>query len=395
MNPIHELQERRQMALALAAAIVTVAEAEDRDLTNDEQIEYNDHLVQSEMLESRIARLQEIESRNAKMAIAPEPVHRMNAPAVLAIPRGDSETRALAHFIRTGDSSGLEYRGSNDTSMNITTGEDGGYAVPVGHFQGIIARRDEMMLANRLAIRRIPGTGTTVDVPVDAEDDGDFVTTSESSDSDRDAPALSEAQMTLVTKTKRIELTNQLLNDEDSNLLAFLNDFIGRGMAKTHNDMLLTEIAANGSNLKTFAGSAAVAAGEFEDIAFADALTYYLDDSNSVGWVMRPSTYGAIAALTGDSRLYAENPGGSRRDATLLGYPVMYSNKAAAIGAGNASVFFGNWFYCGYRESPGLTFLRDPYSRAKQNALVLHYYFRAVYKVLQAEAVGYADHPTA
>jgi len=53
-----------------------------------------------------------------------------------------------------------------------------------------------------------------------------------------------------------------------------------------------------------------------------------------------------------------------------------------------------NMSQMGYREAPGLTFLRDPYSKAGNGQVVLHYYFRTVYKVLQAEAVGYGQHAT-
>ena len=49
--------------------------------------------------------------------------------------------------------------------------------------------------------------------------------------------------------------------------------------------------------------------------------------------------------------------------------------------------------FVGMREGPGLTVLRDPYST--DGIVFLKYRFRAVYKVLQAEAVVYATHPTA
>src|SRR3990167_8371510 len=95
----------------------------------------------------------------------------------------DDETRSLAAFIRTGDAEGLrELRASNNTSMNIATAADGGDAVPTGHFQQIIERRDEQMLAKKLGVRPIGGKGTTVNVPYDNEADGEFVVTAEQDD---------------------------------------------------------------------------------------------------------------------------------------------------------------------------------------------------------------------
>jgi len=74
---------------------------------------------------------------------------------------------------------------------------------------------------------------------------------------------------------------------------------------------------------------------------------------------------------------------------------VHYSAKAGLTAANAKSVFFGNWNFVGKREAPGFTVLRDPYSKAANGQVVLHYYFRTVYDVLQAEAIGYGDHPTA
>ena len=308
--------------------------------------------------------------------------------------RGDDEMKALAYFIRTGDAGAM--KASNDTDMNVGTAGDGGNAVPTGHFQNIIARRDESMLARQLGVTLIPGKGTTVNVPVDGEDDGEFVVKGEGTAFDRDAPNIGQAAMTLAKYTKKIELSVELLEDEDSRLLDFLANFVGRGMAKTHNDLLITEALANGTKTDDFAQTA-IAAGDLEQMVFDDDLSAYLDDSGSVGWIMKPSTYASVISIaSSNTRFYHANVGDTASPRpTVLGYPVFFSNKISAIGSGNKSVIFGNMSQIGYREAPGLTFLRDPYSKAGNGQVVLHYYFRTVYKVLQAEAVGYGQHATA
>ena len=179
-----------------------------------------------------------LDEQIAALKAQPAPFKAGKAPMVNSVTKlGDSEIKAYSHFLRTGDESAI--KASNDTDMNIGTAADGGNAVPTGHFQGIIARRDESRLSASLGVRNIPGVGTTVNVPVDNEADGEFVSTAEAAASDRDAPALGTVAMTLVKYTKRVELSNELLQDEDSRLMEFLNDFVGRGMAKTHNDLLL------------------------------------------------------------------------------------------------------------------------------------------------------------
>lgn len=347
------------------------------------------------------------------------------APAVLQTPRGDNEITAMAHFIRTGDAGAVAhlkepdetgvnrvtlhvptaYEWKNtpraavtDSTMNITTAEDGANIVPTGFVNRVAMRKNEIMLAEKLGCQRIPGKGTTVNHPVEDADPEEFATTSEQSDAhdqnyERDAGNTGLKAFTLVKKTRKIELTEELLEDNDVNLMAYIGDRMGRQIAGTHNAMLITEAGANGSVLKTYAAAAAIAAGEPEDLVFNDTLAFYLeDDGGSIGWVTRPSTFGNIASITGNARLYAQTPGGSFQK-ELLGYPVHYSNKVTATAASAKDLYFGNWYYMGYREAPQLRFIMDPYT--VDGLVILKYSFRAVYGVLQAGAVGYGQHPSA
>jgi len=380
MNKVIELRRKRAELLDEARTLA------DGEMTDEVRGKVDGLIAQADQVEQDALR----EERLAQM-------WRPQAPAVLKIGLGDNEERAFGHWIRTGDGGGLrELRASNDTTMNITTDVDGQFAVPTGHYQGIIAKRDEAMLATALGVRRIPGKGTTVNIPVDNEDDGEFVATNESSAYDRDAPAIAQKASTLVKYTKKVDLTVELLEDEDSAILTFLNDFIGRGMAKTHNSLLLTEVAANGTSLKTFASATVIAVNELETITFNEALSSYLDDGGSVGWVMQRAVHGEIILLGSTSiPYYRESPAGTIARPNLLGYPVFYSAKSGATAASTKSVYFGNWNYVGYREGPGITVLRDPYTRSSYGEIILNYMFRCDYNVLQAEAIGYGVHPSA
>jgi HK97 family phage major capsid protein len=95
--------------------------------------------------------------------------------------------------------------------------------------------------------------------------------------------------------------------------------------------------------------------------------------------------------------VFNPRPAGSDRTTPhdINGYPVYKSSKMPAIGAGLKSIVFGNFGFVGMREAPELTVLRDPYSRAGYGEIIFHYYLRTVYKVLLAEAIQYATHPTA
>lgn len=341
------------------------------------------------------------------------------APAMLHHGRGDSEAKALRAYVRHGDKSGLrhlmradeesgisqitfdvptqrqtrtaiEHRAVTDSTMNITTAGDGANLVPTTLAGQIALRKNEKMLAERIGCRRIPGSGTTVNYPYESADPEVFATTSEQSDAhgnnyERNTLPTDLKPFTLVKKTRKLELTEELLEDEATGLMDHIADRIAREMAKTHNAMLLTEAAANGTALKTFGSNSAIAAGELEALVGNDTLGYYIEDASSVNWVLRSSTLWAIRAITGNPRLYAGMEDG------LLGYNTFYSNSASAIAAAGKSVYFGNWDYMGYRESPQLRFIQDPYSA--DGLVILKYSFRAVYGVLQAGALGYGAHP--
>ena len=388
------LQERADLVREQQTIFASADARPDKGLTADEKA--RDDAIASRVteLDADIAR----EQRARQLAA--------QAPAHLKLPRGDNFGQAFGHWVKTGDKAALDAAGfqdgegytiqaaSNATDMNIGTAADGGNFVPTGFYSDIIARRDETMLAARLPVLRVPGTGTTVDVPLDGEADGEFVATSEAGTFDLDAPALGKKSLTLALYSKYTDVSYQLLEDTPTRLLEFLADFVGRGMAKTHNNLLLTEVASNGTAFKTFASATAIAFGELEDIVGNDDLAPYLDDEAASAWVTRSSTHWNIQSLTSsNNRMYAVNPQGNGRQ--LLGYPVLYSQKAAAEGASAKSIYFGNWRYVGMREAPGLTFVRDPYTVAIKGQIRLLWHFRTVYGVLQAEAIGYGAHPSA
>lgn len=396
MNP-RELRAKLAEILDKAKLLIDTAEGENRDLSEDESPKYDELIKEAQELEIRINRLE----AHPEPSDPPEQrIDGMPNINTMGIGGGEEveETRLFCEFLRSGEDRELqemqkELRASNDTTMNITTAGDGGNLVPTGHYNNIIARRDESALDIALGVMMIPGRGTAVGVPFDNEDNGEFVSTAESGAYDRDAPALGKKTMTLAKYTKKVDLTVELLEDEDSRLMAFLADFIGRGKAKTDNSLLLTEVASNGTTLATFASATVIAVDEPEAIVYTDALEPYLDDSPSCAWVMRRSVHGEIVLLDdANVRRYANNQMGERK--FLLDFPIKYSYKSGATAASAKSVYFGNWFYIGKREAPGMSVIRDPYTRSGYGEVILTYMYRIVYGVLIAEAIGYGVHPS-
>lgn len=391
-----EMLEKRAEIQASMEALDGAARAENRDMTAEEKAQWDVLDSEFDTLSRSIERAQMLESRrkalgnSAGTLIGAEGGEGRKAPAMLSLGRGDSEARALCHYLRTGDTGGLvEARAYNNTDMNITTAADGEVLVPVGMVQDIVARRDESILYTRLGVRRVPGRGTTVNYPIDNEADVLFASEAESADIDQDAPALTEKAFTLVKYAKYITLTWELLRDEDANLLAFLNDWIGRGWAATHNNLLITEALANGTAGLTLDDDATIGAAEIPELV-GKVMPEYQEGAQ---WLMHPTTFAYLQGLTGNPFYFVPTPQGGRRE--LAGYPVNLSSYMTALSASAKSLLFGNFNFMGMREGTGLTMLRDPYSVASKGQVRLWFYFDAVYGVLQAEAIQYATHPSA
>lgn len=382
-----ELMAQRAAKIAEAKTIASAPA-----MTDEQRTKFDGLMQDAETMKGDIARATAVETEDAELdESAGTRAAKVYAPTVpnlnLKTKRGDTESRAFLHYLRTGDKSReLEQRASNDTDMNIGTAADGGVLVPTGLYQGIIAKRVELELGPKLGVLDIPGKGTTVDVPVDNGTTNEFVSTSEASAFDRDAPALAKKSLTLVKYTKKLQLSYELLEDEDTKVEAWLSGYVGRALAKTHNSLLIAEALASGTTFALGAAAAATAS----DIP---GLVYALPDGyqDNAFWVMRRATEGAYRALTGNNFQFTATPTGPIN--TLFGYPIMNSSYPAAIGTTNKSIYFGNFSFMLKREAPGLTVLRDMYSGASTGQVNLWYYVRTVYKLSVAEAIRYGTHP--
>lgn len=389
MNPV-ELRRKQAQRLDNARGLMDAIEQRDGAMTDEERSQFDALMAEADQLEADAVRAERLEGfRGVTM---PPGDNERRAPAFHPTRTADTEESIVCRYLRSGDmAAAAELRAYNDTDMNVTTAADGEVIVPVGMVNSIAARRDEMALFTRLGVRRVPGKGTTVNWPIDNEADVVFASVAESGDVLQDAPALTEKAFTLVKYGKHITLTWELLRDEDAALLSFLNDWIARGWAATHNSLLITEAAANGTAGLTLDSATAIGQTEIPELV-GKLMPEYQDGAQ---WIMHPTTYASISGVTGNAFAFAPMPYGAPQGPTLWGYPVNQSSYATALAASAKSLLFGNFNFMGMREGTGLTMLRDPYSVASKGQVRLWFWFDAVYGVLQAEAIQYATHPTA
>lgn len=324
------------------------------------------------------------EKKSVNDAMFQTPTDEDRSVKAIELRQRRDELAAIKQYIKDADHRAYQawfneaIKASNATDMNIGTPADGGYVVPVGHYQRIIAKRDEMALDNRLGLLPIPGKGTTVNVPLDAGTANVFVATNEAAAFDLDAPVIGQKAMTLVKYTKKLQLSIELIEDEDSQLMPFLEDYVGRAAGLTANSALMTKVLAGGT-VVPLTGVVAAA-------AHIPKMVYALPDEYADGaqWVMRRATEGSYRELQGNNWQFTPTPPFNTSQTALWGFPINHSQFAAAIAASAKTMVLGNFSYVGKRQVNQMTFLRDPYGAANTGQINLYYYMRFVYEVLQA-----------
>lgn len=362
-----------------------------RDLNTDERSRYEELRGKVATADAQIKRVEDLEQLGANLRSQPGTVPQ--APAYIK-KIGDDPVALYERWLRRGEADvQRELRSSNATDMNIGTPGDGGVLVPTGLYNQIIARRDEQALHTKVGVQSIVGSGTTIDVPVDAEADGEFVATNEATENDLDSPALNKVSLTKVSYTKQIKISYELIDDERSNLMQLLPGWVARGWAKTYNSLLITEALANGTAALTLDSATAIGASEIPELAYKQFSEY----AEGSAWIMKRATEGYIRGLASSNQfLFNPTPAGSDRGMPeIWGYPVYNTEKMSGIQASAKSLIFGNFAFMGMYEDPGLTMVRDPWSLAYTRQIRLLYHFRVDFGVLQAEAIQYATHPTA
>lgn len=392
-----DVLELRQKRAGLVDEMRTLTASD--AMTEEQAKRFDDIEAEAADVQVQIERLERVDQLAASLGDLTTRGIKPGMPAHHRRPTADTAEAIFCRYVRSSDQGALrELRASNDTTMNITTAADGGDLVPVGHFNQIIEQLRPQALHSMLGVRMIPGSGTTVNVPIDNEaDSGVFVSTNESGAFDRDAPAISKIAMTLVKYTKKVDLTYELMQDEDSQLMAFLARYVADGMAATLNTLLITEVLADGTAALTLDSASAIGAGEIPELLYKLPAQYAR--GNNVSWLMERATEGYLRGLASSSVFtFAPHPGGSpslNGQGSLFGLPVYTDDNMGSLAASGKSLLVGNWAYMGMRLDPAMTFLLDPYSRAGYGETIMHYYFRADFEVLQAGAFRYATHPSA
>jgi HK97 family phage major capsid protein len=214
-------------------------------------------------------------------------------------------------------------------------------------------------------------------------------------------PTFAQVAVTLYNFKKLIKVSEELLEDENSNLEAFLTNAIGRALADTENYYALIGAGSTepqgafvgGTAGLTLDSATAIGAGEIPELMGKLGTPYH----NGAAMVMDPATWFYLKGLTGNQFIFTDGIArlsGTVDGPTLDGFPVVLNSNVANIAASAKSLLFGNFDYMGFVTNRGVRVRRlvELYAGNGQVGILANYRFGCA--VLQAEAFQYATHPT-
>jgi HK97 family phage major capsid protein len=329
--------------------------------------------------------------------LAGEPVEGgvIAAPATKTVTTkgfSNEPVEAFKHWVRTGD----------DVAAKATlvegTNDNGGYLVPKDLYDMIVGRRDELSLLSQARFMRLTTSRRQIDVPAqDAK--SDFSLVAESGSANFDEPTFANTKtITVYNHSLAMKISNELLRDQATNLDSFLTEEIARAAARVTNNAIVAGtgssqpygILARATTSETLASTTGV---DFADIMnIMGKLPAWYDEQGATAWIMRNATKYAIRALTGNYPQFRPLETGGTGD--LEGYPVLVSDKIAAMAADAKSIIFGNMSYYCFVENGALEVSRNPYlyQANYQTAIFVNYRFGG--DVTQPEAFVYGVHPS-
>jgi len=294
-------------------------------------------------------------------------------------PEVDEHKQAFGSFLRKGREDGL--RDLEKKALNITTDEDGGYAVPTELDTEILQlMRNESPMRRVCLVRSIGGAEYKKLVNLGGSTSG-WV------DEDDARPETVSPKLAAITPYmgeiySNPAATQQMLDDVFFNAEQWLSDEVAVEFAEEEN---LAFLSGNGTKkpkgiLAYTAVSTADATRAFGQLQYKETasetavtgdelidLVYLLRSKyrNGAAWMMNSLSLASVRKLTDSvSGQYLWAPGlQAGQPSQLLGYAVEENEDMADIATGVVSVMFGN-FKRGYMivDRMGTRTLRDPYT---------------------------------
>ena len=391
-----QMMEKRSALSAQMEGIVKAAEAEERNLSNEEMAKFDALDNEVKELRSSAARIERAEELKKEMAAKAEV--RDNAPAAKVEARDafNAYLRKGMNGINSAEARALaELRG---TDTQITTNDGlGGFLVPENWSDFVSAT--ELFKSDIEQVATILRTSNGQHFNLPANNDTSVVA---SILGEGTAESVSDMTFTNVKfepytySSKIVKVSNQLMSDNAFDLASFVGSQLANRLKRGINAHLTTGDASSkpqgivtGSALgKTAASATAVTISEVMDLFYSVDASYR--NAPGAGWMMNSATAKAIRVLGfGSSNDFPAYVPGMEVGAPdmLFGKPVYINEDMDGIATGNKSIIFGDLKQYYVHEAGGVQLLRlnERFADALSTGFIA--YRRVDGNVLQSSAI--------
>lgn len=364
---IKALQERRANIWEQAKALLDTAENEKRDLSAEEEAQYQALNADLDRIDARAKELLEAEKRSKDAEDAFAQLLAKPAEARQQSQERDSElrrwARGEARSIDIPKPEGVAFR-----DLVKGTATAGGNTVPTTFYGRLMAHLIEVsgiMMAGPTVLNT--ASGETIEVPVTTAHSSASLTAEAAAISESD-PAFAKRTLGAYKYGVLMQASAELLSDTGVDLEGYLAMQAGRALGNAFGTHAITGTGTNQPTGIITSASTGVTGGTGVAGAFtADNLIdlYYsviapYRNSASCGWLMRDATLGAVRKLKDGQNQYLWQPSIQvGAPDTLLGKPVHTDPNVAAVATSAKSVAFGDFSQYFVRLAGGVRFERS------------------------------------
>lgn len=276
-------------------------------------------------------------------------------------------------------------------ALQEDTASEGGNLVPNDFFPRIIAKRDEASIARIAGAQVFATSRDYLDIPYEDGSQSDFTEVAEEAAVSESEPTFGNAQARIYNYRRLVKISEELLEDDATNLSEFLSDSTGRAVAAVENSRTLVGtgsgqpqgVFVGGSVGYTFADTNSITAAEVASLFWTLGEPYH----EEAVWTMRGATMGQLQSLTGNPFSFMPTPAANTWEKIFYGgKPYYLSDKVAALATGAKTIMIGNWRFYALVERRALTLSRNPYLYQANGQVGLFAGIRFGGVVLQSEA---------
>lgn len=397
MDKILEMRQKRAALIIQARELINKAEAEKRDLTAEEQEQWNKMMAEVDVFGKQIDREERQAKLESELAVLQGTVaggkEQPGEESRSANPRANKEYRDA--FWKAMRQTRNALYADEVRALQVGTPSEGGYLVPDEFERTLIQALQNQNIMRTLATVITTGSGDRI-IPVVASHGTATWTAEEAAITESDE-AFAQVTLGAHKLVTLIKVSEELLNDSAFNLEAYIAAEFARRVGAAEETAFVT---GNGSGKPTGVVAGATqgkvgATGQTTSVTAEDLLDLYhaLKRPYRVraAWLMADSTALAIRKLkTAADGQYIWQPGlQAGQPDRLLGRPVAISDDVPAMAASAKSILFGDFSYYWIADRQGTAFQRLNELYAVNGQVGFRAFRRVDGKLILAETVKY------